>query len=67
MKVWFEAIMESGDDDKRCSYCKRVIKVPELIFVENSIVSGSPPNPNELHPEPTGRFMCLKCGKSTLF
>lgn len=63
MKFWFEGQMEATDETKSCCNCNKCISAPELIYVEFQIFQGSQPNPQELHPEPTGRSMCQKCGK----
>lgn len=72
MKYWLEGQMTLDDDAKACSECGRTIRTPysgepgEIVFCEFKIYSGSMPNPQELHPEPTGLFLCQKCGKFKL-
>jgi hypothetical protein len=67
MKFWIEAELEQKDSDEQCSKCRVWVKPPKHIFVEFNLVQGGMPNPDELHPDPTGRFMCDTCAKMTLF
>ncbi len=64
MKFWFKARLEKEDEEKQCSKCKEWIYPPRYVFVEFDLFQGGMPNPQELHPEPTGYFMCSKCGKT---
>lgn len=66
MKVWFVAQLEKTDEAKQCCKCRVWQSSPRFIWVENEILSGNLPNPEELHPEPTGNYMCLQCAKMTL-
>ena len=66
MKVWFTAQLEKDDGDKQCCKCRVWSSAPSIIFVENEMLAGNLPNPQELHPEPTGKFMCLMCAQMTL-
>ena len=61
MKFWFEGFMEEGDELRECSVCRNPVKQPERCFVEFEIYQGREPNPQELHPEPSGRAMCARC------
>jgi hypothetical protein len=65
MKFWFEAILEHGEFQV-CNKCSTQMEEPSHIFVEFNLLQGNLPNPNELHPEPTGKFMCADCGKRAL-
>ena len=66
MKVWFEAQMEPTDTTLQCCECMKYMSSPELVFGEFKMVTGSMPNPDELHSHPTGKYMCHKCGKYKL-
>lgn len=66
MKFWFEGILEQDDGSKQCSKCRVWFSAPKNCFVEFEIFGGAMPNPQELHPEPTGKFMCESCAKMTL-
>lgn len=66
MKFWYEAELEKEDGDKQCSKCRVWAKPPKHIFVEFFLRSGGMPHPDELHPDPTGKFMCENCAKMTL-
>ena len=66
MKVWFEGQMEAVDATLKCCECDKYMSSPELVFGEFKLVAGSMPNPDELHSQPTGRFLCQKCGKFRL-
>lgn len=66
MKFWCEGQMEATDATKTCCECSKYMSSPELVYVEFNLFQGSQPNPDELHPEPTGRSLCHKCGKYRL-
>ena len=66
MKFWIEAILEDGDAAKKCDNCKRVLFVPDYIFCEFALYQGTAENPENLHPEPTGKFRCPDCAGKTL-
>ncbi len=63
MKVWLEVYSEDGDETVQCCKCRVWQKPPKHIFYEFQLLGGAMPNPNELHPEPTGTYMCLLCWK----
>lgn len=66
MKFWFEAQLEKGDESKQCCKCRVWVSEPDIIFVENVMRSGGLPHPDEIHPDPTGKFMCSACGRMVL-
>ena len=66
MKFWFEAVLEKKDDPKTCVECGGILSEPDHVFVEFELHQGSMPNPGQLHPEPTGRFLCPECSVRTL-
>jgi len=66
MIFWLEAQMESTDITLECCGCHKYMSSPEIVFGQFRLISGSMPNPDELHQEPTDNFMCHKCGKYKL-
>lgn len=77
MKIWFEGVLESGDQDIQCSKCRVWVKAPKPhepkgvgigghFFQEFQLQSGGMPHPDELHSNPTGNYMCPNCAKMTL-
>lgn len=67
MKFWIECVLEKEDTGvKQCSKCRVWSQEPQHIFVEFELLLGAMPNPQELHPEPTGKTMCASCAKMTL-
>ena len=61
MKFWYEAELEKDDKEITCCKCGGKSNPPEHVFCEVELKGGAAPNPDELHPEPTGRMMCPKC------
>ena len=66
MKFWIEAILENKDEPKTCVECGNDFYDPSHIFCEFELIQGSMLNPGELHPEPTGRYLCPDCSVTTL-
>lgn len=66
MNFWFEGILELEDGDIKCYRCHVLQKAFNHVYVEFELRGGGIPHPDELHPEPTGRYMCSVCGKMTL-
>jgi ribosomal protein S27E len=66
MKFWIEAIAEDGDTLKKCDSCGRALFVPDRLFCEFTLYHGTAENPQNLYPNPTGKFRCRNCAKETL-
>jgi hypothetical protein len=66
MKFWIEAVLEDGDSLKKCGECEKALFVPDHVFCEFILRQGGLPNTDEIHPEPTGKFMCSGCAKTIL-
>jgi hypothetical protein len=62
MKVWLMAELEEKDGEKNCCKCGVYQSIPKIMLAEAELNSRS----NESSPKPTGRFMCLVCGKDNL-
>jgi hypothetical protein len=69
MKLWFEAILEKSDAPKKCAECENYVgyvQIESHIFCEFELRGGGLPHPDELHPEPTGRYLCPCCAAKIL-
>lgn len=66
MKYWIEAVLEPKDGKQKCFNCLKELKTDDHLFVEFKIIQGDMPHPNELHPEPTGRKICIACSERYL-
>jgi hypothetical protein len=62
MKFWFEVELEDQDVSQECFKCGKSIAPPDHLFMEHELRD----NRGDLHPEPTGNFMCADCGKKSL-
>ncbi len=66
MKYWLEGILEKTDRDVQCCKCRVWSLPPDHVFCEFALVGGGMPSPSDLHPEPTGNWMCSSCASMTL-
>lgn len=66
MRFWLEAELEESEYTQCCK-CRVWVKAPNYCFAELELRQGNLPNPTELPPEPTGRYMCSGCARMTLF
>lgn len=66
MKFWIEAILEKKDEPKTCVECGNDFHDPSHIFCEFTLEQAWAPSTCDLHPKPTGRFLCPDCSVTTL-
>ncbi len=66
MKLWILCEPDENDETIKCYSCGMYICETDNYFMQFELISGLMPNPTELHHEPTGKFLCLSCGKEQL-
>lgn len=65
MKFWIEAELEKGEFQV-CKKCETTLENNDRVFCEFELKSGALPNPQDLHPEPTGLFICPGCASNLI-